>query len=43
LAEARRYPIGHFEPYLGAPFERSVADQVDFLQRHLAPEPATRA
>lgn len=35
--EARRYPIGHFEPYFGAHFERSVADQVEFLRRHLAP------
>jgi pimeloyl-ACP methyl ester carboxylesterase len=37
LAEARRYPIGHFEPYFGAHFERSVADQVEFLRRHLRP------
>jgi pimeloyl-ACP methyl ester carboxylesterase len=36
-AEVRRYPIGHFEPYQGAPFERSVADQVEFLRRHLRP------
>ena len=35
--EARRYPIGHFEPYFGAHFERSVTDQIDFLQRHLRP------
>ena len=41
LAEARRYPIGHFEPYFGAHFERSVADQIEFLRRHLAPERAT--
>lgn len=34
--EARRYPIGHFEPYFGEHFERSVTDQVAFLQRHLA-------
>ncbi len=39
--EVRRYDIGHFEPYFGAPFERSVADQVDFLQRHLAVAPPT--
>jgi pimeloyl-ACP methyl ester carboxylesterase len=37
LADARRYPIGHFEPYFGAHFERSVADQVEFLRRHLSP------
>jgi fermentation-respiration switch protein FrsA (DUF1100 family) len=35
--EARRYPIGHFEPYFGAHFERSVSDQLEFLQRHLFP------
>jgi hypothetical protein len=34
-AEVKRYPIGHFEPYFGAHFERSVADQLDFLGRHL--------
>ena len=33
--EAKRYPIGHFEPYFGAHFERSVSDQLEFLQRHL--------
>jgi fermentation-respiration switch protein FrsA (DUF1100 family) len=33
--EARRYPIGHFAPYVGADFERSVADQLEFLGRHL--------
>jgi hypothetical protein len=33
--EVQRYPIGHFEPYTGAWFERSVGDQVDFLRRHL--------
>ncbi|NJD30903.1 MAG: alpha/beta hydrolase [Gammaproteobacteria bacterium] len=33
--EVRRYPIGHFEPYFGAPFERSVSDQLEFLRRHL--------
>jgi dienelactone hydrolase len=36
-AEAKRYPIGHFEPYFGAHFDRSVADQLAFLQRHLHP------
>jgi fermentation-respiration switch protein FrsA (DUF1100 family) len=35
--EVRRYPIGHFEPYFGAPFERSVTDQLEFLVRHLKP------
>jgi pimeloyl-ACP methyl ester carboxylesterase len=36
-AEVRRYPIGHFEPYFGAHFERSVADQLEFLRTRLAP------
>ncbi len=35
-AELRRYPIGHFDIYLGADFERSVADQLDFFDRHLS-------
>lgn len=39
FAEVRRYPIGHFEPYVGAHFERSVADQVEFLTRHLRAGP----
>ncbi len=39
LAEAQRYPIGHFEPYFGAPFERSISDQLAFLRRHLGPSP----
>ncbi|MDQ1346164.1 MAG: uncharacterized protein QG586_1696 [Pseudomonadota bacterium] len=34
--EVQRYPIGHFEPYTGAWFERSVGDQVAFLRRNLA-------
>jgi hypothetical protein len=33
--EVKRYPIGHFEPYFGAAFERSVTDQLEFLRRHL--------
>ena len=37
LGEVKRYPIGHFDPYFGADFERSVSDQVDFLRRHLKP------
>jgi pimeloyl-ACP methyl ester carboxylesterase len=35
--DVRRYPIGHFEPYKGAHFERSVTDQLGFLRRHLRP------
>jgi pimeloyl-ACP methyl ester carboxylesterase len=37
FGEAQRYPIGHFEPYFGVHFERSVSDQLAFLQRHLRP------
>jgi dienelactone hydrolase len=33
--EIRRYPIGHFEIYVGEWFERAVADQTEFLVRHL--------
>jgi fermentation-respiration switch protein FrsA (DUF1100 family) len=31
------YPIGHFDIYVGEPFERAVADQIAFLERHLRP------
>jgi dienelactone hydrolase len=34
-AEIKRYPIGHFDIYVGEPFERAVADQTEFLVRHL--------
>jgi pimeloyl-ACP methyl ester carboxylesterase len=34
-AEVRTYPIGHFDIYAGAPFERALADQLYFLGRHL--------
>jgi pimeloyl-ACP methyl ester carboxylesterase len=33
--ELRRYPIGHFDIYIGEWFERAVTDQVEFLTRHL--------
>ncbi|WP_183093154.1 alpha/beta hydrolase [Nocardioides stalactiti] len=33
--EVKRYDAGHFDIYLGAPFEVVVADQIDFLSRHL--------
>lgn len=36
-AEVVRYPVGHFDVYFDAPFERSVADQLAFLQKHLTP------
>lgn len=35
-AEVRTYPIGHFDLYTGAAFERAVADQLHFFSRHLA-------
>ncbi len=34
-AEVRTDPIGHFDIYTGAPFERAIADQLHFLSRHL--------
>ena len=33
--EVRRYDAGHFDVYWGELFERVVADQLEFLQRHL--------
>jgi len=33
--EIKRYPFGHFDIYRGEPFERAVADQTEFLTRHL--------
>lgn len=36
--ETKIYADGHFEIYLGEPFERVIADQLEFLQRHV---PAT--
>jgi fermentation-respiration switch protein FrsA (DUF1100 family) len=35
LAEVKRYPIGHFDIYIGRNFERSVSDQLEFLSKHL--------
>lgn len=34
--EVKRYPVGHFDIYLGEPFEAAVRDQTEFLIRHLA-------
>jgi pimeloyl-ACP methyl ester carboxylesterase len=34
--EIKRYPVGHFEIYVGDAWERAVADQADFLSRCLA-------
>lgn len=36
-SEVVRYPVGHFDVYFGAAFERSVADQQAFLVKHLRP------
>jgi len=33
--EIRLYPAGHFDIYLGEPFERVVADQLAFLTNHV--------
>lgn len=33
--EVRHYPIGHFDIYVGDPFEHAVRDQTEFLVRHL--------
>ncbi len=33
--ELIRYPLAHFEVYVGEAFERAVADQLEFLSRHL--------
>ncbi len=33
--EIKHYPVGHFDIYLGAPWEQAVSDQTEFLVRHL--------
>jgi pimeloyl-ACP methyl ester carboxylesterase len=33
--EIKRYPVGHFEIYVGDVWERAVTDQTEFLVRHL--------
>lgn len=33
--ETITYPIGHFDIYVGEPFERAIADQLAFLRRHV--------
>jgi dienelactone hydrolase len=35
-AEIKSYAAGHFDIYLGEPFESVVADQTEFLVRHLS-------
>jgi uncharacterized protein len=34
-ASIQRYPIGHFDIYVGKDFQQAVADQVGFLTKHL--------
>lgn len=34
-AEVRRYPVGHFDVYRDAAYQRSLADQLSFLNTHL--------
>ena len=38
LGEIKTYDAGHFDFYLGEPFDALVADQIEFLRRHLRPE-----
>lgn len=33
--EIKIYPFGHFDIYLGEPFEEAVSDYLDFLKRHV--------
>ena len=33
--EIKVYPFGHFDIYVGEPFEQAVADYLDFLRRHV--------
>jgi pimeloyl-ACP methyl ester carboxylesterase len=35
--EIKRYPVGHFEIYIGDTWEQAVSDQTDFLVRQLKP------
>ena len=45
-SEVRRYDAGHFDVYVGTLFELAVAEQVEFLRRHLLdgrPAPAAAA
>ena len=35
--EIKRYPVGHFDIYVGEDWERAVADQTEFLVRTLKP------
>jgi uncharacterized protein len=42
-AEVRTYPIGHFDIYVGAPFEQAIVDQLHFLRRHVGAPASDRA
>ncbi|MGM0563898.1 MAG: alpha/beta hydrolase [Pseudomonadota bacterium] len=33
--EIKLYPEGHFDIYLGEPFERNISDQIAFLRKHI--------
>ena len=35
--EVKRYPDGHFDIYVGEPFERVITDQLAFLRRQVPP------
>ncbi|MBX5470182.1 MAG: alpha/beta hydrolase [Thermoleophilaceae bacterium] len=41
--ELVRYPIGHFDIYVGEWFERAISDQLAFLERHVSAESAAAA
>lgn len=36
-AEVKRYPLGHFEIYIGEGFAQASRDQLEFFSRHLKP------
>jgi len=40
-AEVREYPCAHFDMYVGEMRERSIADQLHFLRRHLGATPVS--
>ena len=41
--ELREYPVDHVDVYSGAALKQALADQLDFLGRHLAPAASRRA
>lgn len=43
LGEIKTYDAGHFDFYLGEPFEALVRDQIEFLTRQLNPAPVPSA